>query len=659
MATISVAVANATNTEATWTITCGSTGACGSFGIGNGNPNYTTQVLVAPEAIPSGKTITVTATSIADPTKSVSATVTITASIALYGVAPAALQVGRAAPIAALVGPFQNADPNAQIKWTLSCGGADCGSFSPTVTFNELSTTYTAPSTIPPGGRVTVTATSAADPTQSVSTAIVISPTVAGLPDGSYVFTITSWLNAGTFTTGVFTVQGGVITGGEQDSNSITSQTVGGPYQQNPQFQQITGGSSAVTADGNLQILLNYQTNSGNLIGSETLSGAPVSGSKGFVAQLYGAGGSGTLEMQTATATPTAGYAFSLLGLNKASQSVWMGGILNIDSPGGISGSGSALDVVVLNNESSLALNASTVSGPDSYGRAVFKLSPADSGAPYSLYLAGYVVDSSHIRLIEPGGDSYGGSVAGLALGQGANTGQFTASSNAGSSYVFGMTGFGQSGDLQVAGVLTANSGGTVTGKLAWANLGGQGAAPPRSFTGTWTIDPTGRVTLTNLADGTANLGSSFTYDLELYLTGDGNGLLLSTNAAAVELAGQAFEQQSGTLDAASFTGTYGFTSTGSGLLFGSVASVAGSGMDTLTGFADAYAGGNADFGISGSFSDESNGILTGTFTGFGSGIGSSAPTTNTFYLYMIDDTRAVGIETDGDQYTLVYLARP
>jgi hypothetical protein len=84
----------------------------------------------------------------------------------------------------------------------------------------------------------------------------------------------------------------------------------------------------------------------------------------------------------------------------------------------------------------------------------------------------------------------------------------------------------------------------------------------------------------------------------------------------------------------------------------GSITSVAEDGTDALGGFAD---GGNAaeDFAISGSFTPGASGVFTGTFTGLDA---ASRTTANNFTLYLVDDTRAVAIETDDSQLMLGYL---
>jgi hypothetical protein len=653
-ATVYAAVENSpSNPQALYTVTCGSAGACGSFTASDEGGAI---VYKAPSAIPSGGTVTVTATSAADSTKSVSATVTIVPpipiSVSFPGPTPASLTVNAQATFRALIDNDVSANP--QVKWTVTCDATACGTFNPTTTTNDGGTTYTAPSAIPPGNTVTVTATSVTDPTKSASATIVITPQAPTLANGAYVFQLSgpAGQNA-TFTAGVLVAQNGAITGGEVDSIYFSSDSNDDltPYS----FSQlISGGSYGTTPDGNVQIT--YQAGGAGY----TLNGVVASGGNGFVAQLYGSQGSGTLDLQTSAAAPSGGYAVSLYGGDLFADPTWIGGILNIDSAGGISGTGSALDFLgggssgIPNGEQSLV--ASTVSTPDNFGRVEFQLNPGQSSYLPAQNLIGYIVDATHIRLVSAAYTSssqFQGVMGGTALGQGVSTGKFSSSSLAGTSYVFGAANQTQYSTFQTAGVLTANTGGTLSGTLDWIGQTGNAAQSPLSITGTYTVDSTGRATL-NLTDGT-----TFNQTLHLYLTGDGNGLLLS-NSSAETFAGQAFQQQTAAFTAASFSGGYGLNA-GQGnngtpgemdTVVGSIAATAGNETDTLAGFADS---GNpaADFAISGALTASSNGVFTGTLTGLDP---ASRTAANNFTFYLVDNTRAVAIETDNTQLTLGYL---
>ena len=82
---------------------------------------------------------------------------------------------------------------------------------------------------------------------------------------------------------------------------------------------------------------------------------------------------------------------------------------------------------------------------------------------------------------------------------------------------------------MQVAGVVTLNGDGSATGTLNWNDPSGSAPQAPIPCTGTYTVDSTGRVTVSNLTDD-----STFTYTLHFYLSGGSNALVLSDDTNAV-----------------------------------------------------------------------------------------------------------------------------
>lgn len=649
--------ASGSNTQVTWSVSCGTPNECGTF---SPNADVSGITYTAPANIPAGKTVTVTATSVVDTTKFASTKITIVPpipiSVSFFATPPAMLLVNATFSLSAAINNDVSANP--QVKWTVACGGSACGSFNPTSTGDEVPTTYTAPATIPSRGSVIVTATSITDPTKSVSANILISAAAPTLANGTYVFQLSGGVGTeASFITGVFTANGGVITGGEQDSIDYTSDSDDNWYGY-ASSQQISGGSYGTTFDGNVQVSLQlgpYET--------ETLNGTLAAGGNGFVAGLNGSPASGTLDLQTSTTAPSGGYALTLFGGDEFTNAAWIGGILNIDSTGKISGAGSILDVN--DGETGFggtqSLGVSTVSAPDANGRVQIQLFPGASSTLPPLYLAGYIVDATHIRLIETGDandtTNFQGVLGGTALGQSAATGHFSAAAIAGATYVFGAQGDDAHGSLQIAGVLSPKSDGSVTGLLNWNDLTGSMSQNPIAFSGTYTVDPTGRVTVSSATDG-----STFNYSFHLYLTGDGNGLLLSNDSNDTFI-GQAFQQQTTPFTAASFSGSYGLNATafiansGNGALQatpvnGQIAANAGSDTCTVTGFADT---GNeaADFLISGSFTPNANGIFEGILAGFNP---ASRATSGNFALYLIDSTQGMLIETDNAQLVLGHM---
>jgi hypothetical protein len=639
----------------TWSLTCGSPGACGTFSA-NADANGVTYT--APSAIPTGSTVTVTATSIATPAKNASATITIVSpipiSVSFFVPPPASLQINSSTPLLAAIANDVSARP--RVQWTVTCNSTSCGSFSSTTTADEVGTTYTAPAAIPSGNTVTVTAISLTDSTKSVSTTIVITPATPNLANGTYVFQLSAQTGSqASFFTGVFTAANGAVAGGEQDRNYFQSDANDDlvPY---PLTQKITGGSYATTSDGNIQVSLQLGPSQ-----VETLTGALASAGRGFVAAINGSPGNGTLDMQTSTAAPSGGYVLSLYGGDQYGDAAWIAGILNVDSSGGISGNGSILDAVdgYSGYGGTHTVGVSTVSAPDAYGRVLFQVRPGSGSTLPSIYLAGYIVDATHIRLIETNdafdNTNFQGVMGGTALGQGANTGKFTAASVTGFTYVFAAQGTDGRGPLQLAGLLTAGTSGTITGTLNWNDLTNT-VQSPLPFTGTYTVDPTGRVTVSKI------VGSTFGYSFHLYLTGDGNGLLLSNDTADI-FNGQAFQQQAFPFTAASFSGMYGLNDStyvivrGSGALQpavanGSILATAGNSTNAIAGFAD-LGNGSANFALSGSATPSATGILEGTVAGFNP---ASRTTAGSFTLYLVDGTQSVLIQTDSGQLNLGHL---
>jgi hypothetical protein len=647
--------ATSTNTTAvTYAVTCGSAGACGTL-----TPNDEAGAITytAPANIPSGGKVTITATSVADTTKSASATITIVPpipiAISFFAPPPASLQINSMFALSA--GIVNDVSANPQVRWTVACSASSCGSFSPSTTTDEAQTTYTAPSAIPPDKTVTVTVTSLTDSTKSASTSIVITPAAPTLADGTYVFQVPGQAgSAANFLTGVFTAKGGAIMGGEQDSIYYLSDSNNNSYGYSSS-QQITGGSYSTTADGNMQISL--QAGQGAL---EVLSGTLASSAKGFVANLNGLPASGSVDLQTSTAAPSGGYALTLSGGDQYQEAAWIGGIVNIDGSGTISGSGSILDVIdgQIGATGAQSVGASTVSAPDAYGRFTFQLANGNGSILPTIDLVGYVIDSTHLRLIETGDQTdntnFQGVLGGSALCQGSSAGHFTTGSLTNASYVFGAQGSDTNGTLQLAGVLTPKSDGSLAGTLNWNDLTASTAQKPVVVTGTYTIDPTGRVTFSNISDG-----STLNYAFHLYLTGDGNALLLSNQNDSI-FVGQAFQQQTASFTASSFSGNYGLnastyatgsTNPSAELLYvnGSLTATPGRVSTALSGFAD-YGNNAADFAIGGTLTPATDGILEGTLTGFNP---DARNTPASFTLYLVDGSRGILIETDNAALTL------
>jgi hypothetical protein len=130
-----------------------------------------------PATVPSPALINVSATSVADPTKSASATVAITAALAvILSISPTSASVPTSGT--QLFTARVTGSSNTAATWSLSgtgCSGFACGS----LTTSALSAVYLAPPLAPSVPNVTVVVTSAADPSKSASANVAIVPVVA------------------------------------------------------------------------------------------------------------------------------------------------------------------------------------------------------------------------------------------------------------------------------------------------------------------------------------------------------------------------------------------------------------------------------------------------------------------------------------------------
>lgn len=644
------------NAGVKWSVSCGSS-TCGSVSATSTGSGVATKYS-APSAVPSPATVTVTATSVTDATKSTTATITISApsapiSVTLNG-PPTSVVSGASAALTATV---SNDSANAGVTWSVTCGSAQCGSFSPTATPSGTATTYTAPAAPPSPATVTVTATSVTDKTKSASVSITITAPPPVLADANYVFHLSGQDGSGYyFVAGAFTVENGVITAGEQDMVDGNN---------NYQNSLVPSQSSLSLANGNIQVVLNTGNANIGVNGLETLRGTVVSGTRVLISEFDTfATANGSIDLQTSTAAPTGGYAFNAGGVdgNNPQNTFAIGGILNI-SGSSIAVGNSVLDYNDGGNVAQDQTFASgTVGAPDSFGRVVFTLNPSASSGLPSFALAGYTVSANQIQLVETT-DTLGGDVGGTALGQGSDTGQFNQAGVVGSSYAFGANGqdaFNPNSTVfQMAGAIALNAGGAVSGPIAlndlYLHIGSQ------ITSGTYTVDPTGRVTLTVIVTVTPPNQSSYTlpFAFQLYLDGNGNGLELGVDSTEVTW-GPAYLQAapSGDFEGSYALNVYGFSNFNMLPAWTAAGPVAVA-SDTFSGYTDMSVQ-NSDnsasavtpgITLSGS---ESNSTGQLNLNGLSATLNPQAQ--SSFGYFIIDNQRVLAIELDGQQTGLMML---
>ena len=141
--------------------------ACGTV---NSSGTYTApQVLTAPPGV------SLTAISVADPTKSGVGMVTITSTFSLNLTGSASVNAGGGATYTATLVPAANSNPSRAIYWAVSgsgCSGAGCG----TISSGGL---YTAPALPPSPATVQITATPIADSSKAATVSVTIISTVS------------------------------------------------------------------------------------------------------------------------------------------------------------------------------------------------------------------------------------------------------------------------------------------------------------------------------------------------------------------------------------------------------------------------------------------------------------------------------------------------
>ena len=150
----------------------------GNCGTVDATGNYT-----APQILPSPANVTLTAQSAADPSKQISAVITITSNFTLQIAAPSNVPVNGTATIVATMTPVPGSNPGVALSWALSgpgCNGSSCGTLSVITTQSAGgsavadSATYTAPANAPNPNTVTVTVTPQADPTKKAQATMTI-----------------------------------------------------------------------------------------------------------------------------------------------------------------------------------------------------------------------------------------------------------------------------------------------------------------------------------------------------------------------------------------------------------------------------------------------------------------------------------------------------
>jgi hypothetical protein len=556
-----------------------------------------------------------------------------------FNPAPAqAVSLAGTVPLTAVV---SNDPSSSGVDWALLCaGGTNCGTLQPLHTASGSVATYTPPGSISGNSMdLTIEAFATADHSSNAVTALTITAFGNSLK-GNYVFA-----TRGEDVNGIFQLAGvigldgnGNVTSGEQTHNDPLMS----------RFDAITGGSYYVGPDGRGTLtLLTGDTNIGQQ-GTENLALVVLSNSKALIATLDNPNlmqsfevSEGTLDLQTSTAAPINGYAFTMNGVDISTSPMAMGGIMNIDSPNNISGTGSVADQDDATNVTENSTLTGSLTSPDKYGMLKFNLS---TGFAPTLQFTAYIVDSTHIKLIESdnaGAGSGFGTTAGLAIGQGTATGTFLNSSSFAGNYVFDIGGEDPSGipaSLGSYGQFSADSAGNLNSGYSDESLTVFQVAISDSFNGTYTLDPSGDGRIdSNIIFSTSGAGP----ELIFYLTGNGNApLILDAEDNGTSLAFGSIGTGAAHPQAAppfSLNGKYGTESIESSSAFlntntGQIAASGDSG--TLSGVVDTTF----------SFTPDPDTQLTGTFGSIPNSGRFTGSLTNSLFFTQANSTSAIPV---------------
>jgi len=485
-ANIAVAVSG-DSANAGVTFSCAPAGSCGTFSsITTSSATYN-----APSALPSGGTVTIKATSITDTSKSASATVTITAgsgiSVAISTAPPATLSTSSPNNQAVIAATTTD---TAGVTW--SCVPANtCGAFSPTSTLSTVTTTFTAPSSVPAGGIVTITATSVSDVTKSAQAMVSISGTAsAATLNGHYVFLVHSPTGNRGIATWIGSVAldgAGNVTGGiEEIASNLYLGDVADPIL----ATGATNSLSGYTVDPSGHGRLTMSTPLGEVL---RLSFVLTSAAHAEVIEADGSPGqgdpgSGSLDLQTTTtggfaASQISGtYSFTMVGVDPVSTRLSFGGSFSSDGNSHITGGSIDINSGASQIETDSVGSSTFDAAPDANGRGRFHFAVANPGQSRTFVY--YILSPKVIRLIEADGVAYmGGSAYLRPITTPSYSGNFVYqhsgwTSTTSRTAAAGQFSLGSNGSIS-AGICDSNPGGgltpvtaaTVTGSYAAESL--------------------------------------------------------------------------------------------------------------------------------------------------------------------------------------------
>ena len=505
---------------------------------------------------------------------------------------------------------------------------------------------YTAPPFPPPGGTVTISAVQGTVTAMAVATIAYSDASLRGPFSFSY---------SGNDKTGFIAAAGsfqadgaGHIVTGVQDQTGFTS----GAATAVP-----ISGTYTVTPDGRGTISLNSGSGQGTI---NTLQFVLSTNQHGLLTRFdAGFTGSGTLDQQNvdalsgSTSVVSGNYVFRVAGADTAFHPLGIAGRFISPGTGTIPNSGAVLDV---NDNGTISASDTTLAGSYAFdptfpgsGRGTLTLSSTHSG---SIKYAFYVVDSTHLRIVESDANAF---LAGDVFSGAAGT-SFSPATLASGNYPFTEGGNSATGLYTAGGIFTSDGGGNITGGVFDSNNAGTVTPTGGTTMGTCTYAvnaTTSRIDLRlQLASGACpGTDSATTAEFAGYPTAQGGALLLELDTIAMA-GGSAFLQSA---PPSTFTGSVSFRLAGQGLIHNAVSQIQANVTGQLQLPVSTINGGTIDVNnFSAVFPNDPVNILTTVITattapGRGTAVISGTNPNVTFNVayYVIDATTAVIFDTD------------
>jgi hypothetical protein len=626
-----------TNTTVTWEVNGVAGGTSSTGTIAASTTDVQVGIYTAPSVAPGGTNngmvdVTAVATQLGTSTSTTPETITSNTAVVTVG-AGAGLAITPNTTTVPAGGSHQFtatlnsvADPNA--TWTISSmNGGDIGSIDPTTGL------YKAPSFPPPGATITVTATDGAATATGPATIVYSDASLKG----PFAFSYSGDNSSGYFAVaGSFVSDGnGAIVSGVEDVDSFST-GASGPLAIN--------GTYLVGPDGRGTVSLNS-----GLQSAGTLAFVLTTNQHGLLVRFdKNVTGSGTLDQQNLndlTLSPTiinGPYVFSIAGADKSFRPMGVAGKFSANGGGGLTAPAildAKINGAAQTSDRSLTGSYSFDATRSGTGRGTITLTSTTTS---SMQYAFYVVDGTHVHLVEADADNFlAGDMFAGTTGNSFSVGELTAGN-----YPFTNGGTSSTGAYASGGVFVSDGAGNIKSGVVDANNAGTLQSASMLGSCAYTVDgTTGRIDLKLCPSGGSTL------EFAAYLTSTGSAVMLELDSAATAN-GMAIPQR---VLATSAKGIFALALGGQGILNSAPSNrTDASGQITLAGTAVGL--GNLDINTFNSVFqsdtlDTTNSTIAAPDATLGRGtakiVGTDPAVTFNVSYYIVDDNTALLMGTD------------